>query len=214
MIPQLKWYLGFGDDLNGQRLVLELAFLASTGASMTEMPSPDLFPKLILSSEILAIPKALIQRLFRLHSLLLRNRTLFRLLPEPLRQRRLDMFRRRRRSEPPLKKPPRRRRPRRRRRHSPGERAGRQAVRVGTRPGARLRDRRPRRRALHAPGAAVPLPLLRLRRGLLEGGRDCGDRRRDGGDGGPGLVIIPCRNSLAVALPHRREIGSRAPGSN
>lgn len=72
-------YLGFGYDLDSNRMVLEVAFFTSSRASMTKMPSPDFLSKLVLGSEILAVAEALVKRLFGLGSALLGNRTLLRL---------------------------------------------------------------------------------------------------------------------------------------
>lgn len=52
--------LGFGDDFDGKRQVLEVALSAFCRASMTKMPSSHLLAQLILCPEILVIPKILI----------------------------------------------------------------------------------------------------------------------------------------------------------
>lgn len=119
-------YLRFRYNFHSNRLVFKLALFASGRASMTKMPSPYLFPKLVLGSEILAIAEALVQSLFRLGSGLLGDRALLGLggMAEPLRQRGLDVLSWRRRRERPPEEPPRSRRPPRGRwRHAPGKRA-------------------------------------------------------------------------------------------
>lgn len=164
---------------------------------MTKMPSPNLFPKLVLSSEILAVAEALVQSSFRLGSALLGDRALLRLgcVAEPLRQRRLDVLRRRRRRERPPEEPSRSRwTPRRRRRHAAGERARGHSVRIRAWPRARVRG--PSRRILHrehVDGAVTPASRRQRRlRPIVRDRSNCGY----------GRVILGCWIGLAVALPH------------
>lgn len=153
-------YLGLGNDFNSNKLIFDLTLLGPGRACMTKMPFPHFLPQFILSSKILTIPKAFVQRLLRLRPPFLRYRPLLRFrLPEPLSQRSPYMLRRRRRRKGSPEKPPRRRSPRRRRRNPiPGQRAGAHSVRVGARPRAGVR-RRPSRRVLHGrepvPGAGT-----------------------------------------------------------
>ena len=53
--------LGFGNDLDGNLLALQLAFLGSGNSGIPKMPSPNLFAKLILIGKMLREPEPFIQ---------------------------------------------------------------------------------------------------------------------------------------------------------
>lgn len=89
-------YLGFGNDLNCNRLILELALFNFGRASMPKMSSPYFLSELVFGSKILTVTKVLVQRLLLLGSSLLGDRPLFRLpTAKTLSQGRLDVLGRR-----------------------------------------------------------------------------------------------------------------------
>lgn len=56
-------YLSFGNDFDSNGLSFEIAFADSGKASVTEMASPNFMTQLIFRTEILGVPKMLVQRL-------------------------------------------------------------------------------------------------------------------------------------------------------
>lgn len=177
---------------------------------MTKMPSAHFHAKLVLSSEVLTVAEALVQRLLLLRSALLGDRALLGLtVAQPLRQCRLYVLRRRRRRKPPLEEPPRCRRPCWRRRYPRRQWARGHSMRVRAWPGTRVRrTSRCVLNAEHAVPTSGPHRRLRPNAGV-------GNRRGDGRRLCSVRLIFYRPISLAVALPHRYNpssgtIGSRA----
>lgn len=102
-------HLSFGDDLDSNSLTLDLPLLRRSQARIPEMPPPHLFPELILGSEVLPIPEALIQRrLLCLSRNGLGDAPLLGLLrAQALGERRLDVLGGRQRREGTAKESPR-----------------------------------------------------------------------------------------------------------
>nr|GME17737.1 hypothetical protein Iba_scaffold19384CG0010 [Ipomoea batatas] len=194
-----KLNLGFGNDFDGEREVLELSFFAPGIACMTEMPSPHLFPQLVLGTEVPVVAEILIQRLIGLGRAVLRDGPLSGNLSmaESPGKRGLDVLSRRRRREGAFEEPP-RSGPRRRRRHAGRQRTGSSpwggtSVRIRTRPGTG-RSGGSRRRVLY-------------RNGVVDGGgreRTLSLRRLIGesGNSGCSISITGGGDRLTITLAH------------
>ncbi len=65
MKEKMCCYLSFGNDFDSNGLTFKIASSNSSKASMAKMATPNFMTKLILGSEILGVPKLLVEWFFR-----------------------------------------------------------------------------------------------------------------------------------------------------